>query len=84
MAIQETWERTAQRFGWRYSHEHGGWRKNETSTPGSAIQVQTARHAVEISLSWEREARELRRRKVPLFHWGQDIGAILESIPYPC
>lgn len=82
MATQETWEQEAVRFGWRYSPEYDGWRKNETSNPGSAIQVQTPRHAVELSRGWQREARELRRAKLPLWHWGFDIGAILSDIPY--
>ena len=82
MAIQTSWEAEAMRLGWRYDLSRNAWVTNETSNPGSATVVYTARHAVEYTQQLRREAWELKKRKMPLWHWGQDAGGILESIPY--
>lgn len=82
MATQETLNETAVRYGWRYDGLQDVWVRNTGREPGRAIHANTAYQAVELSMGWEREARELRRRKLPLWHWGADIGNTLESIPY--
>lgn len=81
MAIQETVGSACIRAGWLFYGAEGKWKKRLAN--GDVVIFDTPEAAWRREVQWADERRAIARAKVPRWHWGLDIGTILESIPYP-